>query len=169
MHIINGFYTCYVPIFKVPFIHREMHTSQAYHLMRFDKYIHRCDPNSYQVIEYYHDSRKFCSKSEPTSTPHIQDVLIMVMCFATEISYSFLVHLHINEFDLCIFFCVWLPSLYIMFLKFIHVVVSAVQSLLPILKNCLLKAPVILSLLKSKANHLRNKTRKGGKKKRERE
>ena len=27
MHIINRFCTCYVPIFKVPFIHREMHTS----------------------------------------------------------------------------------------------------------------------------------------------
>lgn len=55
----------------------------------------------------------------------------------------------------------------VMFLKFIRVIVSVVHSLLPILKNCLLKAPVILSLLKNKANNLRNKTKKErGKKKR---
>lgn len=84
-----------------------MHISQVFHLMRFDKDIHMCDPNSYQDIEYYHYSRKFCSKSSPTSTPHIQDVIIMVMFFTIDISFIlfyFLVDLHISEFNICILF-----------------------------------------------------------------
>lgn len=112
MHIIKGFCSCSVSIFKVHFVHREMHTFQAYHLMRFDKCIHMCDPNYCEDIEYYRDSREFCSKSVPTSTPYIQDVLIMVICFTTEISFVsvfvfvFWVDLHINEFSLCMLFCV---------------------------------------------------------------